>query len=240
MARMHTARPLGLIVRAALLSCVVVMGACVSAPAPIHVEAPLAALPPPAAQAIRYIVRSEQSELRLLVSRGGRLASLGHNHLIRAGTIDGEIALAPEFARSTFALIIPVADLQVDPPEARREEGADYQALPSAEAIAGTRRNMLGPQVLDGERFGHIKIRSVRISGPAWGPDVSIRVSLRGVERELTVPVAIAQDEQRIVATATFELRQSDFGITAFSVLGGALRVEDVIRVRLRILAEAA
>jgi hypothetical protein len=39
------------------------------------------------------------------------------------------------------------------------------------------------------------------------------------------------------MAAGELRLRQSDFGITPFSVLGGALTVEDELRVRYRLLA---
>jgi polyisoprenoid-binding protein YceI len=188
----------------------------------------------------RYTIRADASDVRFLVYRAGRLAALGHNHVVQAGRIEGTISVAPEVGRSSFAILMPVADFVVDAPVARAEEGAEFATQPGEDAVAGTRRNMLGAKVLDAEHFPRVEIRSVSAVGPPWAPDVTVRIRLRGVERELTVPVAVAMGQDRLVATAVFEIRQSDFGIEPLSVLGGALQVADVVRVRMRLAAERA
>lgn len=195
------------------------------------------AAPPLAAAATRYAIRSELSDLRFLVYRAGALAHLGHNHVIQARTIEGEIDLADDFPRSRFSLSLPVADFAVDAPAARAVEGEDFAQTPEADAIAGTRRNMLGEKVLDAARFPRIDIGSVRMRGPPWAPDVTLRITLHGVAREISVPVAIVRHDGRLVATAVFEVKQSDFGITPLSVFGGALAVADRVKVRMRVVA---
>ncbi len=194
-------------------------------------------LPPPTAQATRYAIRSELSDVRFLVYRAGPLARLGHSHVVRPRTILGEMYLANDFHRSGFALVMPVADFQVDAAEARSVEGEEFAQPPDAEAIAGTARNMLGRSVLDAARYPQIDIRSVGLVGPAWAPDVTVRITLRGVERDMTVPVAIDYRDEQVAVTAVFEVNQTDFGITPLSVLGGALQVANTVRVRMRLVA---
>jgi hypothetical protein len=180
------------------------------------------------------------SDVRFLVFRAGRLANLGHHHVVQAKTVTGDIYLAADFHRSSFALVIPVADFQVDAAAARSVEGDEFAKLPDAEAIAGTTRNMLDNNVLDATRYPQIDIRSVGLAGPAWAPDITLRVKLRGVERDLTVPVALDTRDDQLAVTAVFEIKQTDFGITPLSVLGGALQVADAIKVRMRIVARKA
>lgn len=187
---------------------------------------------------MRYAIRSELSDVRFLVYRAGPLAARGHNHVVQARTITGEIALAPEFQRSTFSIVMPVADFLVDAADLRSVEGDEFAKMPGADLIEGTTRNMLGAKVLDAQQFPQIEIRSVGLVGPAWGPDVTIRIRLHGVEHDLRVPVAIDVTDQRLTATAVFDIKQSDFGITPLSILGGALQVGDVVRVRMRIVAQ--
>lgn len=214
--------------------------ACAAPPASAPGTAPATAQAPaqaPTPIERRYLVDPAQSDIRFLVYRAGPLARLGHNHVIVATGYSGEIAIARDFHASRFQLDIPLAELIVDPSAARRDEGPDFAAEPDADAIAGTRANMLGPRVLNVAEFAHLRVRTLALAGPDWAPDVTVRIGLHGVERDLSVPVALDMNDARLRATAVFEIRQSDFGITPLAVLGGALQVADVVRVRLRIVA---
>ena len=189
---------------------------------------------------VRYEIRPELSDIRFLVYKAGALARLGHNHVITAKGLSGEVRLAPDIHRSRFSLEMMVADFQVDDESARRDEGAAFFPQPDAEVIRGTRKNMLGEQVLDAARYPSIRIESVALSGPEWGMDIRVRIRLHGVEREELIPAALDRRTEQLAVMALFTIRQSDFGITPMSVLGGALQVDDAVRVRLRIVATPA
>jgi polyisoprenoid-binding protein YceI len=203
---------------------------------PVPTEPSLPAVPP-TAQATHYSIRSDLSDVRFLVYRAGSLTRLAHSHVVQPKTISGDIYLAMDFHRSSFSLVISVTEFQVDTADARSVEGKEFAELPDADAIAGTTRNMLGKNVLDSVQYPQIDIRSVALVGPAWGPDVTIHIKLRGAERDITVPVAIDYGNGQLVVTAFFEINQTDFGITPLSVLGGALQVANTVRVRMRIVA---
>ena len=223
----------------ALGTSLLLLAACGTTPSPPPPAVPAApaAPAPPLAGARHYLIRGDLSDVRFLVYRAGSLASVGHNHVIQAGTIAGEVQVAKDFRQSRLTLSIPVANFRVDPPEARSAEGEQFAKPPDAAAIAGTAKNMLGADVLDAIRYPHIEIRSVRLAGPAWAPDVTLRIGLHGVEREQVVPVAIDDRDGRLSATAVFDVKQSDFAIAPLKVLGGALQVADTVRVRARIVA---
>ena len=130
-----------------------------------------------------------------------------------------------------------MASFEVDPPEARRDEGEGFAVQPSAEAVAGTRRNMLGPRVHDAEHHPEVAIDAVTVHGALPTPTVTVRLTLRGVARDVDVPVTVAQNGNTLTATAAFDIRQTDFGITPMSVFGGALQVADAVTVRMRVVA---
>ena len=215
-----------------------VLAGCATPP-PVSDVAPAALpeLPAAPAQALRYTVSPQDSELRIVVYRAGRLAALGHNHVMRARGVHGHVDLAPDARQSVFTLSVPVAKLEVDPVDARSDEGEEFSKMPPPAAIEGTTRNMLGKRVLDAEHFPNIEIRAVAVVGPPWAPDVTVRITLRGVSRDLTVPVAVWHNDRVLVATAVFNVNQTDFGIKPLSVFGGAIAVKDALKVRLRIVA---
>jgi polyisoprenoid-binding protein YceI len=211
-------------------------------------KTPSGALPPgpaiPAeaapATAVRYEILADLSDIRFLVYRTGPLARLGHNHVIQAKNIRGEIRLAEDIRKSSFVIAIPVNDFLVDAAEARADEGEAFSPQPDGEAIAGTGKNMLGEKVLDAARYPAIEIKSIALIGPAWGMDVIVRVTMHGAEREMTIPTALEISNEKLVATAFFAIDQTDFGIAPMSVLGGGLQVDNTVKIRMRIVARKA
>lgn len=187
--------------------------------------------------AVQYSIRSDLSDVVFLVYRAGPLAAFGHDHVIRARDIHGHVYLNRDFTLSGFDLSVPLAMLQVDVRADRAKEGPDFTEQPSAAAVAGTRHNMLGPEVLDAARYPELRVRSVRITGLQTAPQVTVRITLHGVERDLRVPLALEISGKLLVARGRFEIRQSDFGIAPFSILGGGLRVADTVKVQFHIIA---
>lgn len=227
----------------ALLSAAVLLSGCQTAPttslgAVAPGAAPLPALP--LLGAAHYAVDAGLSDVRFLVYRAGPLASFGHNHVIQATHVSGDVYLAADLRASGFSLSLPVSEFVVDAPEARAVEGADFTTQPSAAAIDGTRSNMLGPGLLDAARYPEVHVRSVALRGPDWGPDATVRIELHGVSRDLTVPIAVARDGDQLTVTGGFDLKQSDFGLQPFSILGGGLQVADTLHVRFHLVAHKA
>lgn len=181
-------------------------------------------------------VLGEASEVRIVVFPAGRMARLGHPHVIGGEALSGEIVLAEAFHDSTFDLEIAVDQLGLDQPQWRRDEG--FEPEMSESDIEATRDNMLSAEQLDADNHPLIQIESIALTGPLWQPDVDVRITLAGTARELTVPVALETGGDRLIATGRFVIRQSEFGIEPFSAAGGAVRVADEVLVRFRIVAE--
>jgi len=195
------------------------------------------ARPLPTQGATEYRILPESSELRLRVYRGGPLADLGHNHVIVTSRIEGRLYLQPQLADSGFALRVPVDGFQVDPAQARGQEGKDFAGQLSAEDRQATKDNMLGPEVLDAKAYPSITLRSLGLTGPPWYPRITLRITLHGVSRDYVVPTAIVREPGRLTAIGGLHIRQSDFGITPFTALGGGLRVKDGVDIAFHFVA---
>lgn len=228
-----------------LVSCLslagILLAACQTTPTAPHKPQALPPLPPlPVPGAAHYVVHAELSDVRFLVYRAGALASFGHDHVIQAKDIHGDVYLAKDFQTSGFSLTLPVAGFVVDDPKARSEEGPDFAKQPSASAVDGTHKNMLSEGLLDAAHFPEVHIRSVKLVGPESGPATTVRIELRGVARDLSVPIHVENSGDTLSVNGAFDLKQSDFGITPFSALGGGLQVADALRVRFRLVAQKA
>lgn len=192
----------------------------------------------PAKDAVHYTVQPGQSWVRILVYRDGRLAALGHNHVIHSTALSGELYVTRDPARSILELRLPVASLSVDDPAQRRAAGEDFAAVPDAEAIAGTRRNMLGEGQLEASAWPEILLRSAMVDGDWSELQLHMDVQLRGALRRITVPAGVTRAGGQLVATGDFAVTQSELGLTPFSVMLGALQVRDTLEIGYRIVAE--
>jgi polyisoprenoid-binding protein YceI len=186
-----------------------------------------------------YEIDPERTRVTVLVYRAGRLARLGHNHAITSGQERGVIWLGTDAAASGFEIHVPVASFVVDDPEARAAAGSDFPGTVPDEARQGTTANMLRAEVLDAEHYPEIVVRAERGEGDWRHAIVHATVRVKDVPREMDVPVDLAVTPQAVTASGAFQVRQTDFGITPFSVGGGALQVADTLDVRFEITATA-
>jgi hypothetical protein len=189
-----------------------------------------------------YRVDEDQSELRILVYRAGPLARYGHNHVIVNRAIRGAVSLADVPGESTFWLNVPVAGFVVDDAQARREEGADFAGDIPDDAKSGTLHNMLGAALLDADDFPVITLNSVAGSvaqdgSGAGALTATLAVSVAGHESKVDVPLTLQVDSRRLSATGSLDLRQSVLGLTPFSLMLGALHVQDAMTIKFKIVA---
>jgi hypothetical protein len=205
---------------------------------PAKAPAPVPAKPPAAVGKV-YRIDAAHSELRLLVYRSGAMASLGHNHVIVNRALGGWAADPGGAGAPSFSLHIPVADFVMDDAALRREEGADFADAVPEDAKAGTVHNMLSAGLLNAAQFPAITVQSVAIRGTDAAREATLSVNVAGHESTLIAPFTVESSQGRLTASGTLNLRQSDLGLTPFSVLLGALKVQDGLRVKFKIVAVA-
>jgi hypothetical protein len=90
-------------------------------------------------------------------------------------------------------------------------------------------------------RFAH-EVRTVgRLEHPNIAPvyDVGVEVTLKGSTYALRVPVTVKRQQDAIVASGEFGLKQTQLGLKPFTAAMGALLVLDDMRVRFDITARA-
>ena len=195
------------------------------------------ALPAPPAGVPVYRIDGGHSEIRLLVYRAGPMSKLGHNHVMVNHAVSGWVAAAEGMPGAALSLHIPVADFVVDDPEARAAEGADFSEEVTGEARDGTRHNMLSAACLDGDRYPSITLTSRSITLVDGKPLATLAVNVAGHESTLVVPFVLTRTSDRVSGAGSFVLRQSDLGLVPFSILLGALQVQNDITVKFNLIA---
>lgn len=187
-----------------------------------------------------YQVDPAASDVHWLIFKAGTLQRLGHNHVISVAEPKGVVTVADDLSKSTFELTIPVADLVVDNPMLRAGLGADFSSVPTADDIAGTRKNMLGERVLKGDEFPSIKITGVGPSGASGSQTFAVTVEILGRSVPLTLPGKVTIGDGVIEASGQFDLNHADLGMQPFTVMLGALQVAENMSFSYRIVARHA
>lgn len=197
--------------------------------------------PPQRHEGRPFDVASRESLLTILAFRGGTLAKFGHDHVIASHDVGGTFYVPDDVSHSTFELHIPVAQLAIDEPDLRAQEGPDFPKDVPDSAKEGTRRNMLSEALLDGEQYADIALVSQHVeitSGSQVRADVQITV--RGQTHTVSVPVTYSLANGELTASGELPLKQTDLGLTPFTAMLGALAVQDEMRVKFRFIARAA
>lgn len=191
-------------------------------------------------------MRARNLRLVALVAGGLFVAAPGwaRDRPIDAGrsTVRVRVSTTGAFAR-TYVIEAPLMDGSLGEPadphlqiafDARRLRVVEHPAL-SAGDREDMQRRMLGPDVLDVNRFPWISYHSLtmeRLDRNGWL--VRGELNLHGRVHPLTVTVAVANN--RYTGSATF--RQSEFGIEPVTALNGVVKVKDEIVIAFDIVPE--
>ena len=221
------------------------LSGCAAPPvaAPGAGQGPAAPLTPSPFVGQPFDVVPGRSRLIALVYRTGPLARLGHNHVVACRCLTGTVYLPRDPLRASFDVRIAVNQLTVDDSALRAaEHSTDFPPDVPQSARRGTRHNMLGAALLDAAKYPHIELRSagLRPSPDGRGDDIvaEVLVQVAGERHPVAVPMHYEVRPDEIVATGEFPLEQTDIGLTPFSAAGGALRVRNGMRIRLRLVAK--
>ena len=161
-------------------------------------------------------IDAAKSSVMIEVKKAGVLSAFGHDHEIAAPVSAGSV----DPSGGKVELRFRSAALEVRDRGISDKDRAEIQST------------MLGPQVLDSQRYPDIVFRSAsakQSGGSAWR--VEGELTLHGQTRPVTADVRDQGGRYR----GTLHLRQTDFGIKPIKVAGGAVRVKDEIQIEIDI-----
>jgi len=161
----------------------------------------------------RRTIDAERSTITVRVSKSGLFRAFADNHVIRAPLLEGSV---DDSATSHVELVVDVHRMRVLDPSLSPKDREDVQA------------RMLGPEVLDADRFRQIRFHSTvvqRLEAARWL--VRGDLDLHGQTHQVAVKVALENGRYKGSTT----LRQTEFGITPISIAGGAVKVKDEITI---------
>ncbi len=164
------------------------------------------------------------------VYRGGSLARLGHDHVVASHDVRGFVA--PE--RKTGRPVLPAR-------QPRRRRACIAQGSGVRHPAHRRRHRGNASQHVDCDGSGGIPVRDRPRHGRRGARRTGdARHRLRARRRADRAGAGRARNAAgSLVAKGRVALKQTDFGITPLSVLGGAIQVKDEVRVRFVIRAGA-
>jgi polyisoprenoid-binding protein YceI len=178
-----------------------------------------------------YTIDNAKSKLQIDVAKEGAFKMFGHDHLIVAREISGQVQFDPQkLEDSAVHLKVSAKSLTaVDPGESDKDR-ADVQAT------------MLGEKVLDAAKFPEIIFTSTRVSavkknGDGWELTLAGTLNLHGVEKPISFPLRVHADASLVRAQGEVSVLQTDHGITPIKVGGGSVKVKDKLKISFTIVA---
>jgi hypothetical protein len=195
-------------------------------------------LPAPSLQPLpapgTYRIDSSKSELRVLVYRAGALARLGHNHVLVNRAVSGSVQVGATLSASSFSISVPAKSFIVDDSQARSEEGGDFPDGVPEDAKAGTFSNLQSAMVLNAVQFPAITVKSMAITGTPGALSAALTINIAGHESIVHAPFTLESDSHGLTAAGSLELKQTAIGLTPYSLMLGALQVQDAMRLKFR------
>lgn len=201
----------------------------------ILVAAPLAGSAQEAGSARVFEVDSDASWMRVLAWPDGPLKRFGHHHVISHRAITGTVEVAADPLDSSFELALDVASLDVDNADERAQEGEEFEGVVPQKDIDGTRKNMLGEKLLNGDAFPTVFVRSQSIEGSLESATIITTMMVKDAEMTVSVPATIELSEDSFVARGEFEITHEALGLSQFTAMGGALSVRDLLVLKFEI-----
>jgi len=177
-----------------------------------------------------YRLDPTTSTVRIYAFRGGKAAMMGHNHVLSAPKFSGYFYESPDQApASRFDVVFRLDQLVFDKEEHRLAVGGSFSKPLTDEAIAATRKNMLGEKNFQADAFPLIRLQSLQIVGEAPKFAARVAIEIHGQTRETWIALTVTGLPDTLHVEGAWVLRQSDFGIASFSVLGGLLTIQDEV-----------
>ena len=177
----------------------------------------------------KFLIDPTASRFTVTAFATGMLSSFGHNPTIGMRDYDGEIQFTPD----TFENALARVTVRTNAMEVLDEMKSDDRKKLEKEMYE---------TVLDVEHFPVVVYESKEITVQKLGSDIFLArvtgaLSFHGVTQRLLVEARVTNMGSMLRISGEFPLRQSDFGIKAFSFAGGALRLKDELKFKFELVA---
>jgi polyisoprenoid-binding protein YceI len=177
-----------------------------------------------------YSIDQANSKLEIRVYKAGLFKALGHDHLIAAREISGQVLFdARKIENSSVRFKIETKSLTVVDPGESEKDRRDVQAT------------MTGVEVLDTAKCPEIVFSSTNVSAAkktadGWDLTLAGKLDLHGVEKPVSLPLRVHLEASRLGAQGEVSLLQTEYGITPVKIASGSVKVKDKLNISFTII----
>jgi len=168
---------------------------------------------------------SPASRFEVATGKAGLFGFAGHEHTIRARTVSGRVVYRLDsIAASHVEITVPTDSLEVLTP-------------PDTEEIRKVTASMR-TEVLDVANYPEIRMVSQHVEGTPRHLNLMVALTIKGATREIPIAVDLKFGVDTLLATSTFTVKQTAFGIRPYrGGPAGTVRVADEVTFSIRAVA---
>lgn len=188
--------------------------------------------PPPPPAALDYVLDPGNSEIYAQVFKDANTiaSGLSHDHIVVASGWNGTVTWnAGDPGQCKVAINVPVSGLDNDDPTWRKK--MNFNSELSESQRAEVKEHMLSATQMDVSKFGTMSFTSSGCKPEGDKVMVSGTLSIHGVGKAVSLPMKISATDTEFSGSGILTINHTDFGITPFSAMGGALKNRNDIRI---------
>ena len=166
------------------------------------------------------------SELVVQTFIAGIASRFGHDHVVHATEVTGQLQFDPEAGTGTLQMTVHTASLKADEPRLRAKYKLDK--VLDADEIAQVEHAMKGEDQLDVKRYPTMTFQSLQLhKQPDGSYLVDGKLTIHGRTQQVHFPAQVDVRGDRMAAKAQLRFKQSSFGYEPYSAMLGALKLKD-------------
>ena len=186
-----------------------------------------------AAAPVTFRLVPQESRFWIRVAKAGALRFLAHDHTMGVKSFRGEVTIPDDrYTEARLELDVDAASIVVLDEKVKESDRAKIT-------------RSMHDEVLQSARYPLIRFRSREVSlRPARKEnqvevEVTGALTLRGVTRDIRLPVTVTRTPRELRAVGSYPLTQTEFGIAPYSTAGGTIRVKDVVVLEYQLVARS-
>jgi polyisoprenoid-binding protein YceI len=179
--------------------------------------------------ALKFLIDKSASRFTVQAFASGMLSFVGHNPTIGVRDFEGEMGFVPEtYDKAFLRMTLRLAQLDV----------SDEMKSDDRKKLEQSMYN----DVLEVERFPSAVYESSEVTvnklgGGLLQAHATGNLSFHGVTQSQSIDARVSDLGSMLRVSGDFSLRQSDYGIKAFSFAGGALLLKDELKFKFELVA---
>jgi hypothetical protein len=154
-----------------------------------------------------------RSTITIHAHKAGLFSGFAHDHVITAPIASGTL----DAKAMTIQLTVAAKQMKVADPGVSEKDRAEIQST------------MLGPKVLDPDKYPEIRFQSTHVEKIGDHYRVTGKLELHGASRELSFDVTGGPDRYQ----GKTKFKQTDFGMEPISLGGGTIKVKDELEIEI-------